>query len=366
MVKHLRLIFALVFSIFFSKLSLHAEGITNVNLDQQLVYIDKGIVAGYEEGVRVCFLSQKKVIACGKILKATLYKAQVFVEDNLSELEAIFRDHPDLIQVRRPKAQKNPPTISPNKHITSTAFPSDTSEKPAEPPSAAIRILWLPTLGMFTSASSNTLEYDGAVSAKNEPLWFGTSDPSELVVLGFGGEIVLASPAISAGFSYKLYPTRESYSIYDNPTTGTQDLFNVADGSEYSVYADYNYYLLPQLSIGAGLAYSAAQITFSATRQESLGTEADLLIYDYVGSTSLISLHVPVRYALQLNERFALSFGASATVRLVELAPSHDPYGEDPLNGTKALDPAADLQDALAFTSNPFSMEIALGAQVSL
>jgi hypothetical protein len=346
--------------------TLYAARVTSVNVQQHLVYVDKGITDGYDEGVKVCFMVDTSLLSCGRVTKATLYQAQITLSGEIEALFAAFSENPEGIAVKKVRPKKK--SGSPPPSLTSSAEPEEAST-PAPPARAILRLLWVPTLSSLTLVSPNQISYIGADSTTDESLWLSSGPAQALEYFAFGSELSVPRFGLNLGVFYRRYVDEVAAAYYDNPTTGTLGLNSSGAGSELSVYLDYGYSFYPQASFGAGLEYTSAFYTYSALRNDATQKQADLLVYDLRASLSALSLRVPLRYDYRLggaSSRMGLSFGATAKVLLSTIgAVDIQADANDPLNGTKRADPTGDFTTALGYGANPLSADMQLGYFIS-
>jgi hypothetical protein len=366
MARYLRIVSALCFLFFYFSQPLHGARITSLTLSQKLVFIDKGITDGFDEGVKVCFFIGESMLSCGMVVKATLYQAIIKLPEQIDKLSASHSSNPDEIRVRKIRPGKKPTSEG----KTPAAFSEEKNSPATEGaplPRTALRLFWLPTFSSFTTMSLNQMTYEGATSTPSDSLWSSVSPGTSLVLFALGGEVSLPRIGIALGGTYSKYPTIKSSAIYDNPTNGTLNADSSSGGFEFGVFLDYGYALRPHLSLGLGLEYMAASASFSTYRNDTAEKEPQILLYDFTGQASVILLRIPLRYEYMFgNSRFGLSFGLTPKIKLAALSTSSDPYADDPLNGSRRISPVDDFTSALNFAPRSFSVDGQVGIYLGL
>lgn len=335
--------------------ALAAAAITSINLERHLVYIDKGIVDGFDEGTKICFVIKDASVICGKIVKAALYQAQVLLKDDMQNLFEAYNTKPESVSVKRTRRKKPQPEGRASETSAETAMAS-------KPSRAALRLLWTPTLSTFTAIGHNRLSYVGSTSARKDSLWTSSAASPTLNWQSLGGELTLKKLYLTLGGNFRVAPQETALDYYDDPKTGHFDFATRLTGSEFGVYADATYTFTSGLALGLGLEYKNAWLAYSAYSQDATGSQEDSLIYEYLGSLKALYLRIPLRYDLALGDgKFGLSFGTTAQVKLATLSTSTDPFANDRLNGNKNPDPLGDFESAFGFKANVFNLSFAAG-----
>lgn len=348
---------------------LFATSITAINLQRHLVYIDIGIVGGYAEGTKVCFVVDDNTLICGLVSQAALYKAQVTVEEELATLFAAFKKNPESIGIKRvnPQAPVEVETTEKNhkiilKKVRATA-------KSAAGSWLSLHLLWEPTFNSLSSLSYQELNYLGSDSATGDPLWVTSNSSFTFLPMSFGGELSLLRLAgLTVGANYKSKALGPISAYYDNPDTGTMSIVTMTTSTESSAYMDLGLHFSEELTLGLGLEYASTAVHFTGTRQDDSGTAADYLLYEYLGSASLLNLRIPLRWKYPLLDEplhLGLLLGVTAKVKLATLRATTDPYADDVLNGNKSDDAYGEFVADFAFIPNSFAAELMLGTTVT-
>lgn len=306
---------------------------------RNIVVINEGTESGFERKRKVCFFNKKdRKVACGRIVSSRKTKSYAQVKRRFSRIR---KGHWARIL--------------------------GTESLHAAGPKHFWEISGHYTAQLSTNSVFNIPNYvpPEAGATEVDTLWTSSSTNNSAMA-SFGAEIDALPYKLGAGFMYSTRGPLANYTDYDSENASLY-LHNTVNYSALSLYATYWFgSFFGSFYAGVRGEFESSTLTFSAFYKDDTGETEDMEIYSLSSQLNLISIAFPLKFSMMVNKSFGIKTEFIPSLPLFGMGPTSTAVAEDPANGEKALDPQADLIQAIGHGKGGFGLAIKLAAFLAI